>query len=155
MWLPKKERDTAQTTTCYTVTAPSSSAYACQDSSRAHPYYNRSAKGRHDQADDVGALCPSALDLRGTNSLDLHRVSSMDGRAEGWLVPGSAPAAPGRSDGSDARIDMWVPSPPRAAVLMERLRMDQREILVPDRIWDGTCRGSVSEEGAGEVKEEV
>jgi hypothetical protein len=133
MWHPRKDKYIDQTTTTsYTVTALSSSAYGYEGST------GLAADGPSSK-DGAAVLHPSAIDLRGTNSLDLYRVSSMDGRAEGWLVPGSVDVAE-MTDLGGAPTEVWTPSPPQAALLMERLRMDPRDILVPDRIWDGTCR---------------
>jgi hypothetical protein len=133
MWHSRKDKYIDQTTTTsYTVTALSSSACGYEGST------GLAADGPSSK-DGAVALHPSAIDLRDTNSLDLYRVSSMDGRAEGWLVLGSVDAAE-MTDLGGAPTEVWTPSPPQAALLMERLRMDPRDILVPDRIWDGTCR---------------
>lgn len=71
------------------------------------------------------------------------RLSSKDGREEGWLSPRNS--EPGGS-GADVASGTSDPTVSPRGVTLQQLRQDPREILVPDRIWDGKRR---SHEGSG------
>ena len=66
------------------------------------------------------------------------RLNSKDGREEGWLrAAGSEPSGAG-ANAPPGGEDLTASA--RGGVTLQQLRQDPREILVPDRIWDGKRR---------------
>lgn len=62
------------------------------------------------------------------------RLNSKDGRDEGWLRRESG------GTGVHAGPSTSEPTTSAGGVTLQQLRQDPREILVPDRIWDGKRR---------------
>lgn len=63
------------------------------------------------------------------NMQELLRQESADGRREGWLES--------NSDGTFVPSKSARPGLRRAEVTRDQLRQDPRDILIPERIWDG------------------
>ncbi|KFA70689.1 hypothetical protein S40288_07358 [Stachybotrys chartarum IBT 40288] len=63
------------------------------------------------------------------NMQELLRQESADGRREGWLES--------NSDGTFVPSKSARPGLRRAEVTRDQLRQDARDILIPERIWDG------------------
>lgn len=69
------------------------------------------------------------------------RLDSKDGRAEGWLR--ARDSEPGDT-GTQTVAGTGDPIASTRGVTLQQLRQDPREILVPDRIWDGKRRSHES-----------